>query len=59
MVDSRLDNLCKLSRKLINKNQVVCVESLQVKNISLMLVEVSSFANSSTKLNGQGVLSQR
>nr|WP_097355583.1 transposase [Candidatus Enterovibrio escacola] len=33
IVDSRLDNLCKLSRKLINKNQVVCVESLQVKNM--------------------------
>ncbi|PCS22119.1 hypothetical protein BTN49_2313 (plasmid) [Candidatus Enterovibrio escicola] len=25
--------MCKLSRKLINKNQVVCVESLQVKNM--------------------------
>ena len=31
--DCRLDNLHKLSRKLINENQVVCVESLQVKNM--------------------------
>ncbi|EIV0761387.1 transposase [Escherichia coli] len=29
----RLDNLHKLSRKLINENQVVCVESLKVKNM--------------------------
>jgi putative transposase len=33
IADSRLDNLHKLSRKLINENQVVCVESLQVKNM--------------------------
>ena len=33
MADCRLDNLHKLSRKLINENQVVCVESLQVKNM--------------------------
>ena len=33
IVDCRLDNLHKLSRKLINENQVVCVESLQVKNM--------------------------
>ena len=31
--DCRLDNLHKLSRKLINENQVVCVESLRVKNM--------------------------
>lgn len=31
--DCRLDNLHKLSRKLINENQVVCVESLKVKNM--------------------------
>jgi len=29
----RLDNLHKLSRRLINENQVVCVESLKVKNM--------------------------
>ena len=31
--DCRLDGLHKLSRKLINENQVVCVESLKVKNM--------------------------
>lgn len=31
--DCRVDNLHKLSRKLINDNQVVCVESLRVKNM--------------------------
>jgi putative transposase len=31
--DCRLDNLHKLSRELINDNQVVCVESLRVKNM--------------------------
>ncbi len=31
--DCRLDNLHKLSRKLINENQVVCVETLKVKNM--------------------------
>lgn len=31
--DCRMDNLHKLSRRLINENQVVCVESLQVKNM--------------------------
>lgn len=31
--DCRLDNLHKLSRELINENQVVCVESLRVKNM--------------------------
>lgn len=31
--DCRLDNLHKLTRKLINDNQVVCVESLRVKNM--------------------------
>ena len=31
--DCRMDNLHKLSRKLINENQVVCVESLKVKNM--------------------------
>lgn len=31
--DCRLDNLHKLSRKLINENQVICVESLKVKNM--------------------------
>lgn len=31
--DCRLDNLHKLTRKLINENQVVCVESLHVKNM--------------------------
>ncbi|STB68444.1 Probable transposase [Citrobacter freundii] len=30
----RRDNLHKLSRKLINENQVVCVESFKVKNMS-------------------------
>ena len=33
IADCRLDNLHKLSRKLINENQVVCVESLAVKNM--------------------------
>lgn len=31
--DCRLDNLHKLSRKLINDNQVVCAENLAVKNM--------------------------
>ncbi|MCX7066376.1 MAG: transposase [Methylococcales bacterium] len=31
--DCRLDNLHKLTRELINDNQVVCVESLKVKNM--------------------------
>lgn len=31
--DCRLDNLHKLSRELINENQVICVESLRVKNM--------------------------
>ena len=31
--DCRLDNLHKLSRKLVNENQVICVESLRVKNM--------------------------
>ncbi|WP_418139814.1 RNA-guided endonuclease InsQ/TnpB family protein [Oceanimonas smirnovii] len=31
--DCRQDNLHKLSRRLINENQVVCVESLTVKNM--------------------------
>ena len=31
--DCRQDNLHKLSRTLINENQVVCVESLKVKNM--------------------------
>ena len=33
IADSRLDNLHKLSRRLINENQVICVESLKVKNM--------------------------
>ena len=33
IADCRMDNLQKLSRKLINENQVVCVESLKVKNM--------------------------
>lgn len=33
IADCRLDNLHKLSRTLINENQVVCVESLSVKNM--------------------------
>ncbi|QIR15001.1 RNA-guided endonuclease InsQ/TnpB family protein [Shewanella aestuarii] len=33
IADSRSNNLHKLSRKLINDNQVVCVESLAVKNM--------------------------
>lgn len=33
IADCRLDKLHKLSRKLINENQVVCVESLKVKNM--------------------------
>jgi len=31
--DCRMDSLHKLSRRLINENQVVCVESLKVKNM--------------------------
>jgi putative transposase len=31
--DCRTDNLHKLSRRLINENQVICVESLKVKNM--------------------------
>ncbi len=31
--DGRMDNLHKLSRRLINDNKVVCVESLKVKNM--------------------------
>ncbi len=31
--DCRMDNLHKLSRRLINENQVVCIESLKVKNM--------------------------
>jgi putative transposase len=33
IADCRMDNLHKLSRKQINENQVVCVESLKVKNM--------------------------
>nr|WP_275362239.1 transposase [Xenorhabdus bovienii] len=33
MTDCRMDNLHKISRRLINENQVVCVESLKVKNM--------------------------
>ncbi|CAI1627116.1 transposase, IS605 OrfB family [Serratia quinivorans] len=33
IADCRLDNLHKLSRRLINENQVVCVESLKVKSM--------------------------
>jgi len=33
IVDCRADNLHKLSHKLINENQVVCVETLAVKNM--------------------------
>jgi putative transposase len=33
IADCRLDNLHKLSRKLINENQVVCIESLAIKNM--------------------------
>lgn len=33
IADCRRDNLHKLSRKLINENQVVCVESVKVKNM--------------------------
>ena len=33
IADCRLDNLHKLSSRLINENQVVCVESLKVKNM--------------------------
>lgn len=31
--DCRLDNLHKLSRKFVNENQVICVETLKVKNM--------------------------
>ncbi len=31
--DCRLDNLHKLSRRLVNENQVICVETLRVKNM--------------------------
>jgi len=33
IADCRLDNLHKLSRRLINENQVVCIETLRVKNM--------------------------
>ena len=33
ITDCRLDNLHQLSRKLINENQVICVENLAVKNL--------------------------
>lgn len=33
IADCRLDALHKATRKLINENQVVCVESLKVKNM--------------------------
>jgi len=33
IADCRMDRLHKLSRRLINENQVVCVESLAVKNL--------------------------
>lgn len=33
IADSRLDNLHNLSRRLINENQVICVETLKVKNM--------------------------
>lgn len=33
IADCRQDNLHKLSRRLINENQVICVESLKVKNM--------------------------
>lgn len=31
--DCRMDNLHRLSRKIVNENQVICVESLKVKNM--------------------------
>ncbi|WP_138435724.1 RNA-guided endonuclease InsQ/TnpB family protein [Marinobacter shengliensis] len=31
--DCRMDSLHKLSRKIVNENQVICVESLKVKNM--------------------------
>ncbi|PXX95966.1 RNA-guided endonuclease InsQ/TnpB family protein [Halomonas sp. LBP4] len=31
--DCRMDNLHKLSRQIVNENQVICVESLKVKNM--------------------------
>lgn len=31
--DCRMDNLHKLSRQIVNENQVICVESLRVKNM--------------------------
>ncbi|OXS14438.1 transposase [Zobellella denitrificans] len=33
IADCRMDGLHKLSRRLINENQVICVESLKVKNM--------------------------
>ncbi len=33
IADTRMDNLHKLSRKIINENQIICVESLQIKNM--------------------------
>ena len=33
ITDCRLDNLHQLSRRLINENQVICVETLAVKNM--------------------------
>jgi putative transposase len=33
IADSRLDNLHKLPRRLVDENQVICVESLAVKNM--------------------------
>jgi putative transposase len=52
ITDCRLDNLHKLTRELINDNQVVCVESLRVK-ILRMLVGGSLSSNSNTKRIGQ------
>ena len=33
IADGRLDNLHKLSRRLVNENQVICAENLTVKNL--------------------------
>jgi len=33
IADSRIDNLHKISRKLINENQVICAETLRIKNM--------------------------
>ncbi len=62
IADCRQDALHKATRKLINDNQVVCVESLKVKNmirnppLSRAIADASWCTSSSTKRNGRGVV---